>query len=412
MKDRWNFKLSAPAIVACNILISVLAHLIIVMPFVPSMAIMVAAVVIILIMDRYGAVNEIFDSYIAHKKVAVVSGAVCLVVIPISLTSQNYAAQIACTAVVYMIACLGLNFQMGSTDMTNFAPAAFMGLGAYGVGVAVKHFHVSPWVGVLIGVAAAVAFGFVIGLPTLKTKGYYLSLVTMAIQLAFTQIIYITPFLGGQGGLTDLASSGGRFTLFGLSLYKRYTVAGIRFAPQIPYLIFCGVVLVLLTYVAMRVYFTKSGLSLNTIAQDEIAANCMGIHVSKQKLFAFVIGGVFCSIAGSLYAGLDAYVGPDTYNFSKSLMLICMVILGGMDNSIGIIVGTFLLTVISEKLRDVGDFQQLVYGAILVIMLIVRPNGIIPKRVRNYCAVTGRTIQKNVLKAAKAKAGKPAGDKG
>ncbi len=115
------------------------------------------------------------------------------------------------------------------------------------------------------------------------------------------------------------------------------------------------------------------------------------MHVPRQKLFAFVIGGMFCGLAGSLFVGLDSYAGPSSYNFSKSLMLICMVILGGMDNSIGIIVGAFLLTIISEKLRDFADFQQLVYGLILVTMLIVRPNGIIPKRVRNYCGVTRRT---------------------
>ncbi len=134
----------------------------------------------------------------------------------------------------------------------------------------------------------------------------------------------------------------------------------------------------------MRVYFSRTGISLNAIAQDEIAANCFGVNIRRQKLFAFVIGGIFCGIAGSLLVGLEGYVGPDSYNFAKSLMLICMVILGGMDNTIGIIVGAFILAIISEKLRDFVDYQQLVYGIWLVVILIIRPNGIIPRRVRKY----------------------------
>ena len=181
-----------------------------------------------------------------------------------------------------------------------------------------------------------------------------------------------------------------KYSIFGFELYKRYEVGGIKLAPQIPYLYLCILFLIICTYIAMRVYYSRTGLSLNTIAQDEIAANCMGINVSRQKLFAFVIGGMFCGLAGALFVGLEGYVGPDSYDFTKSLMLICMVILGGMDNSIGIIVGAFVLAIISEKLRDFADFQQLIYGAILVIMLIVRPNGIIPKRVRNYCGITRR----------------------
>jgi branched-chain amino acid transport system permease protein len=152
----------------------------------------------------------------------------------------------------------------------------------------------------------------------------------------------------------------------------------------------------------MRIYHSKDGLAFNAVAQDDIAAKCMGINLTKQKMLAFVIGGIFCSIAGSLFAGLDAIASPNTYNFSKSLMLICMLILGGMDNSVGIMVGAFLLTMLNEKLRDVGDFRQLVYGLILVIMLIVRPSGILPKRVRDYCSVTRRSILRTAPEGEKA----------
>ncbi|MEG1524994.1 MAG: branched-chain amino acid ABC transporter permease [Clostridia bacterium] len=388
--DKFKKVLSNPfAVILCNVIIAVLIREILITDFIVSLVLMVAVIVAMLLLDKFGIINALFDAYIAQKTAAIISGIMLVIAIPISLTSNNYIAHIATMAVVYGIACLGLNFQMGSTDMTNFAPAAFMGIGAYSVAVCTTKFGLSPWVGMLMGIFISGLLGLIVGLPTLKTKGYYLSLVTMAIQLAFTQLMNNIPALGGANGIPGVE----KYSIFGFQLYKKYTVFGIKFAPQIPYLLLCIGFLILFTYIAMRVYYSKSGLSLNAIAQDEIAANCLGINASRQKLFAFVIGSIFCGVAGSLLVGLDSYVGPSSYNFARSLVLICMVILGGMDNSIGIIVGAFLLAIISEKLRDFADFQQLVYGLILVTMLIVRPNGIIPKRVRNYCGITKRTLE-------------------
>ncbi len=387
------------AVILISIVIGALVFSVVMAEYVLSLAILALVIVAILILDRYKVVNQIFDLFIKYKKTAIITGIILALAFPASLTTNIYIAHIATLAVIYGIACLGLNFQMGSTDMTNFAPAAFMGIGAYSVGICTIRLGLSPWVGMVLGVFAAGLFGFIIGLPTLKTKGYYLSLVTMAIQLAFTELVRIIPYVGGSDGMPNVT----KYSIFGFSLYQRYTVGGIRFAPQIPYLYLCILFLVLCTYIAMRIYYSRTGLSLNTIAQDDIAANCLGINVSRQKLFSFVIGGMFCGLAGALFVGLEGYVGPDSYDFSKSLMLICMVILGGMDNSIGVVVGAFVLAIVSEKLRDFADFQQLVYGAILVIMLIVRPNGIIPKRVRNYCGITRRQPLAKELIAAQAR---------
>ncbi len=397
--EKFKKSLNNPiAVILINIAIAVLVREILMTDFAVSIALMVAVVVAVLIVDKFGVINAMFDAFIAHKKVAIISGVILVIAVPISLTDNNYVAHIATMAVIYGIACLGLNFQMGSTDMTNFAPAAFMGIGAYSVAVVTTKLGWSPWAGMLMGALVAGVISYLVGLSTLKTKGYYLSLVTMAIQLAFTQLLNNLPSLGGANGIAGVP----KYALFGIELYKKREILGIKFAPQIAYLLLCIGFLILFTYIAMRIYYTKNGLSLNTIAQDEIAANCLGINVARQKLFAFVVGGIFCGVAGSLLVGLDSYVGPSSYNFSRSLILICMVILGGMDNSIGVVAGAFLLAIISEKLRDFADFQQLVYGLILVTMLIVRPNGIIPKRVRNYCGISRRQPVRKMPKAADA----------
>lgn len=375
-------------VVVSNFVIATLIYAILVAEFAASLLIILAVVVALLVMDKYGIINKIFATYNRNKKYAIISGIIMALIVPVSLTNKNYESHIACMALIYAIACLGLNFQMGSTNMVNFAPAAFMGIGAYSVAITTTKLHLSPWLGMLFGMACSALFALLVGVPTLRTKGYYLSLVTMAVQLAFTQLLYNLPVLGGANGISGV----GRFGIGkGCSFYKSYTIAGIKFAPQVPYLLLCAAFLIFFCYVAMRIYYSRTGLSLNMISQDDIAANCLGVNVANQKLVAFIIGGVFCGAAGALFAGLNSYVGPEGFNFNRSLMLICMVILGGMDNSIGVIVGAFLLSIISEKLRDFADYQQLVYGAILVITLIVRPNGLIPKRVRDYCGITGRT---------------------
>jgi branched-chain amino acid transport system permease protein len=324
---------------------------------------------------------------------AALTALVLMLIFPLLLADKRYIAHIAIIVTIYGMAALGLNFQMGSTDMVNFAPAAFMGIGAYSIAVFTAKLGLSPWLGILVAIVMSALLGLIIGLPTLRTKSYYLSLVTMALQLAFTMVLFNIPFLGGPNGISGVKP----LSLGSLPLVKSYTIFGFKMAPQIPYLYLCILILLIFSYIAMRVYISRIGLSLNTIAQDEVAANCLGINITARKLFAFVIGAIFCGVAGALYGSYTSYVGPDDFGFPKSLMIICMVILGGMDNVIGVLTGAFILTVITEKLRVFSDFQQLVYGLILLTVLIVRPTGLIPKRVRNYCLV----FKKNVIKREK-----------
>jgi len=375
------------AVLLINLFLALFIHFVLLTDYTVSITLMVAFAVALLVLDRYGLINAVFDTYIAHRKVAIASGVVFLVLIPFSLGNQNYIAHIGCLAACYAIACLGLNFQMGSARMTNFAPAAFMGIGAYSVGVATMRLGISPWIGMVFGIVFSGLFGLIVALITMNTKGYYLSLITTAVQITFTQLINTIAYLGGTDGLNRVQ----RYTIGGFELYEKYTLFGIKFAAQVPYMLFCLILLVFTTYVVMRLGYSKQGLSLNTMAKDDIAAQCFGINIRKGRIMSFCIGGIFMGLAGTLLVGLEGYVGPDSYNFNKSIMLICMVILGGLDNPIGIICGAFLLTIMSEKLRDFSDYQQLMYGLVMVIMLIVRPNGIIPKRVRNYCGITYRT---------------------
>ena len=377
-----------------NVVMFALVYFILTLEYKPSLSLLAIVIICLLYLEKKGLVNQIFEIFIAHRKMAIISTLVLLLALPMMLAGQRYIAHIAIIAVIYSMAAIGLNFQMGSTDMVNFAPAAFMGIGAYSLAVFTVKLGLSAWLGLIAAVVCSAIIGVVIGLPTLRTKGYYLSLVTMALQLAFTMLLYVITYLGGPMGIPGV----GAFKLGSISLMKSYTIFGVKMAPQIPFLYLTIIILVILTYIAMRVYISRIGLSLNNIAQDEVAANCMGIDITRQKLFAFVIGAVFCGVAGALYGSYTTYVGPDDFGFPKSLMIICMVILGGMDNSVSIIVGAFILTVITEKLRAFADFQQLIYSVILVVVLIVRPSGLVPKRVRHYHTLFKKDVTRNLVK--------------
>jgi branched-chain amino acid transport system permease protein len=383
------------SVAAGNIFIFGLAYLMLFLPYKPSLALVAAVIVGLLLMEKKGAINSLFSLYIQHKNLASSTAMLCLLVIPLLLATYRYQSHIAVMASIYAMVCLGINFQMGSTNMVNFAPAAFMGIGAYSMAVVTVKMGLSPWLGLLLAMLLCAVAGLLIGLPTLRTKGYYLSLVTMALQLAFTQLIKNIPYLGGPNGISGVKA----LNAGGFSLYKSYTLWGVKLAPHFFYLIFCSFVLAILFCVALRISVSRYGLALNSIAQDEIAANCFGIDVSRCKLFAFLVGSVFCGIGGALYASLTSFVGPNDFTFTRSLIFICMVILGGMDNPVGVVVGAFLLTVITEKLRSFSDYAQLIYALLLVFILIAKPAGLIPKRVRDYCALFGRKLSEPDIEA-------------
>lgn len=367
-----------PILTAVMIWLSVFAVLY--LDYVYSLPLLAVIVIVLLSLEKNGVLEQVFVVCAKERKLfllAVLAGAILL---PLALSGKPYSLHIGVLVCIYAILALGLNFQMGSADMVNFAPAAFFGIGAYTTGIATMKLGLSPWLGVILAAAVTCLLGGLVGAPTLRTKGYYLSLVTMALQLIFSLVIVNIKSVGGPNGMPGLPG----FAIGSFSLHQAHTLFGMRLPYQANYLYLAFFVLAILLFVAYRVNLSAKGLALNNIGQDEVVANCLGIHITKEKLFAFCIGGAFCGIAGALYGHYMSFVGPDDYDFSKSLMIVCMVILGGMDNPLGVIFGAFLLIGVNEKLRDFADYQMLIYGLILLVALWLRPQGLIPKRVRNY----------------------------
>ena len=348
-------------------------------PALTSMTILAVMVGVILVLEKMDYLEHIFELFRLHRNFALLLVIAYILALPF-LLRQGYLMHILILICIYATICLGINFQMGSTDMVNFAPAAFFGVGAYTSAMLTLRLGISPWLGFIGAIIMGVLIGYIVGAPTLKTKSYYLSLVTIAMQTIFYLMLMNTKAVGGPNGLPGVPP----FTIGEYSFRGPFTLFGTTLPYQTHYFYLGAAILLLAAFFASKLYNSRVGLAWNAIAGDDVVAACQGINLAKAKLLAFCLGGAFASVAGVVYAHYMTYVGPDDFTFLRSLIILSMIILGGMDNIIGVIAGAAILTLVDQKLMDLTDFRMLAYGLVIVIMLLLRSEGLIPRRIRTY----------------------------
>ncbi|MFP4178444.1 MAG: branched-chain amino acid ABC transporter permease [Spirochaetaceae bacterium] len=345
-----------------------------------TLLVLLGLLAVIIIGEKRGYIEKAYELVQRDRKSTTIVFIISFILLPFVLKGNSYHLHILIMAGIYAIVALGLNFQIGSMGLVNFAPAAMFGAGAYTSAVLTVKFGMSAWIGLIGAVILTALLGIVFGFPALKTRGFYFSLVTIALQTIFTLMIVNIDWLGGPDGIPGIAP----FTLFGHSLKQHMSVFGTRLPYQINYIFLTYILLFLLVIISRRLYLSRYGLAWNAIEVDEIVASTQGIDLTKLKLLSFSIGSVFAGIAGSIYAHYTSFIGAEDFDFNRSLILICMVLLGGKDNPIGVVLGAVLLTVIDENLRVFADYRMLMYAIILIVVLIVRSQGLLPKRNRKY----------------------------
>lgn len=314
------------------------------------------------------------------KVVSALGFVLMVLAIPFVFRSSPYLIHISLMAGLYTILALGLNFQLGSTNVVNFATAASYGVGAYASALLAVHFGLSFWIGILIGGGVASLFGFLLGFPCMKTKDYYLSLVTIAFGLVIYLLLNNLTWTGGPNGVPNIPPP----SIVGHSFKAPLVILGVTLPFQSNYFYFVVLLVIAATVVANRLHHSRTGLTWNAIREDEIAARCQGINVTWYKMLAFGIDAFFGGVTGTVYAHYVGFISPENFQFVVSVVVVTMVILGGMDNVFGVIIGAVLLTILPEKFRAFEDFRLLVYGVIVVTMLRVRPQGLFPQRLRIY----------------------------
>ena len=262
-----------------------------------------------------------------------------------------YYLQIMILVGINIIMATSLNLITGFTGQLSIGHAAFMSIGAYSAALATLKLGLPFFGSLIFGALLAAFFGILIGIPTLKLKGDYLAIAT----LGFGEIVRIV-FL-------NLKITGGAVGLRGIP--KNTTLLWVIFA------------VILTIFILNRILKSRVGRALIAIREDETAAESMGINTTYFKILAFGVGAFFAGLGGGLFSHYFQYIHPNSFGFLRSIEHLCMVVLGGLGNIWGSIIGAAALTAIPEFLRASADYRQLFYGAILVLMMRIRPEGII-----------------------------------
>jgi branched-chain amino acid transport system permease protein len=319
-------------------------------------------------------------AFLAHRIPALAGAALLALALPFVLRASPYWTFIAAMALVYVTIGQGLNLQIGTAGVINLAGAAFAGLGGYTVGLLTVRLGVVPWLALLVGPLVAVLVGALLFVPILKVRGHYLALVTIAFGFIFNILVNNLEFTGGPQGIKNIPT----LRLFGHAFTSPPELLGLKLPYHANFYFAALVMAALVTWLTWRLYNSWVGLTLNTLRDDEIAAKCSGVSVTRHKLLAFSVGNFFIGLGGGFYAVMVGFVSPPDFDFGYSLVMISLVILGGLDSIPGVVLGACLLIPLPERFRFLHEYRLLLYGAAIVLMLLFRPRGLWPATVRRY----------------------------
>jgi branched-chain amino acid transport system permease protein len=264
---------------------------------------------------------------------------------------ENYLLAMAVFAGFYALMALGLNVIFGLAGMVNLGLVGFFAIGAYVSALLTVSLHWPMLAGWAVAALFSAACGAVVAVITARLKGDYLAIVTLGFGEIIKVVLQNIDAVGAARGLYGVPSYANVFWVFGLA--------------------------------AVTVYFVWStvnstyGRGFIAVADDEVAAEAMGLDTTRYKIVAFAGGAFFAGVAGGLYAHLKGYINPGGFDFNKSIEIVVMVILGGMGRHVGVVAAAVLLTLLTELLRGLGDYRMILYSALLVSLMIARPQGLL-----------------------------------
>lgn len=277
-----------------------------------------------------------------------------------------YQINIMITALMYVALGLGLNIVVGLAGLLDLGYVAFYAVGAYSYALLNYHFGIGFWIALPIGAVGGFICGILLGFPVLRLRGDYLAIVT----LGFGEIIRLVlenwnEFSFGPSGIANIS---------------RPSFFGIQFSLQNAaiYLYFLMLGFVIFTIFAVnRLQNSRIGRAWLALREDEIACQAMGVDKTKTKLTAFALGAMWAGMVGVIFAAKTTFINPASFTFLESAIILSIVVLGGMGSILGVVLGAFVLILLPEYLRAFSDYRMLLFGAIMVIMMVFRPHGII-----------------------------------
>jgi branched-chain amino acid transport system permease protein len=317
---------------------------------------------------------SIFHRVLKDKKIyfpSLIGVSVFVVLFP--FVFSMYQTNIMITALIYVVVGLGLNIVVGLAGLLDLGYVAFYAVGAYSYALLNYHFGLGFWAALPIGAALAMLFGIILGFPVLRLRGDYLAIVT----LGFGEIIRLilenwNDFSFGPSGIANIPRPG----LFGVELSLHQNII---------YMYFLMIGLALFTiFVVRRLQDSRLGRAWIALREDEVACQAMGIDKTKTKLSAFALGATWAGMGGVVFAAKTTFINPASFTIWESIIILCVVVLGGMGSILGVIFGALVLILLPEYLRAFSEYRMLLFGAILVIMMVFRPGGIVSNVRRTY----------------------------
>jgi len=302
---------------------------------------------------------------------------------------------------VYVMLALGLNIVVGFAGLLDLGYIAFYGVGAYTYALlASPHFglHLPFWVILPIGAAIAALFGVLLGAPTLKLRGDYLAIVTLGfgeiIRIFLNNLSRPVNITNGPQGISRIDP----FRIDGLNLATNQKLLGLEFSGPTKYYYLLIILVAVIIALNLRLQNSRIGRAWEAIREDETAARAMGINTTNLKLLAYAMGASFGGLAGGVFAAIQEFISPESFVLVESIMVVSMVVLGGMGNVWGVVLGAVLLSFVPEILRfSVAPMQRelfgrtliepevirmLLFGLALVLVMLFRPAGLLPSAVR------------------------------
>ncbi|WP_024537444.1 high-affinity branched-chain amino acid ABC transporter permease LivM [Comamonas badia] len=296
---------------------------------------------------------------------------------------------IATLTLIYVMLGLGLNIVVGFAGLLDLGFVGFYAVGAYTFALLYHWAGWSFWEALPLTGAMSALFGFVLGFPVLRLRGDYLAIVTLGFgEIIRLLLVNLVGFTGGPDGISSLPKP----TMLGLPMTRNPTVEGgttfhqffsIEFNTMhmVVFLYLMALLLACITlYISNRLIRMPIGRSWEALREDEIACRSLGLNPMKIKLSAFTLGAMFAGFGGAFFAARQGIVNPESFTFIESALILAIVVLGGMGSQLGVIVAAIVLTVLPELAREFSQYRMLIFGLVMIVMMVWRPQGLLPMK--------------------------------
>jgi len=343
-------------------------------------ALLVGGVVVVLAGVRFSLAARLQGVFGERNRLLNLLAIVAVLIVTGFFYEDHFVLLMMATVIIYVIACLGLNLQFGYTGVLNFAGAAFFGIGCYTAAVMTKNTVVPHLLILVAGGLMAAAVGSLLLLPVLRTHSHYSAVITIAFSLLFKIFLEVNDALGGPQGLRVDGMN-----MFGWEFNDNIEI-GENFEASfyVNYIVVSLVLLILAFAFVRRVERSWVGLNLDAIRLDETAAACFGLNITRWKITAFTLGNFLIGMAGALFAMMLGFIAPTNFTFGDSLILVSIILLGGIGNPWGLVVATTILIILPEKLQAIQEYRFLLFAAMVILILLFRPEGLLPRSLRTY----------------------------